>query len=411
MRGVAAATATARLLRATTRYQLGGSSSPRRYRQQCSPAASSARGGATVNGGEGSISADNDVGDDEVPTDSRCRRMGEGEGGGGGGEGEIGGEADETMGRRRVKGKHLDRPWYLTYLRKQGKVTQAQKSAIRHLWQRYGCEVTTYSGKAGVPPPKLDVRGEVFKHRPDAPLVLEIGFGLGDSLLEMAANHPEKNFIGVEVHKPGIGAALIKLEDARLTAAAAAAAEEEEEKEEEAEAEADEPEPGAEEPGVEEKKERGRWVDNVRLIRMDALWLLRDFIPPRSLSDVCVYFPDPWSDAQSHRRIVNPFLLKLIEPCMDHGSSWSTGYTTKPRLHLSTDDAAYAAHMLRIMSAAEDTGKWTKEEASESSTPGTCTGVMLGRSRSTKYEERGRAQGSSIHNFCYRFVGGGEEEG
>ena len=129
-----------------------------------------------------------------------------------------------------------------------------------------------------MPPPKLDVRGDVFPHRPDAPLVLEIGFGLGHSLLEMAAAHPEKNFIGVEVHKPGVGAALIKLEEARLAAEAAAAAS----------SSSSERGGGEERGGASDINE---WVDNVRLIRMDALWLLRDFIPPRSLSDACVYFP------------------------------------------------------------------------------------------------------------------------
>lgn len=112
----------------------------------------------------------------------------------------------EALSRRRVKGKHLDRPWCLTYLRKQGKISRARKNAIRNLWPRYGVDVTTHSGVAGGQPPKLDLHGVVFPHRPpDAPLALEIGFGLGDSLLEMAAAYPEMNFIGVEVHKPVIG--------------------------------------------------------------------------------------------------------------------------------------------------------------------------------------------------------------
>lgn len=126
----------------------------------------------------------------EVPTTTGgVRERGGGERGGGGGE--------ASLLKPRTKGKHLDRPWHLTYLRKQGSVTPAQKNAIRNLWPRYGVEITTHSGAAGVPPPRLDLRGAVFPHRPDAPLVLEIGFGLGHSLLEMAAAHPERNFIGV----------------------------------------------------------------------------------------------------------------------------------------------------------------------------------------------------------------------
>ena len=138
--------------------------------------------------------------------------------------------------------------------------------------------------------------------------------------------------------------------------------------------------------------------------------LLRDFIPRGSLDAACVYFPDPWSDDKgAHRRIVNPFLLALLEPCMRTGEAVGEAVTggnvTPPRLHLSTDDAAYSAHMLQVMAAAEDTGRWVAEPRDEAS-GAPAGGVMLGRAGSTKYEERGRAQGSSIHNFCYRFVGG-----
>ena len=94
--------------------------------------------------------------------------------------------------------------------------------------------------------------------------------------MEMATKFPRERFLGAEVHKPGIGAALRKL--------------------------------------------RSFGIENVRVVRMDALWLLRDFVPDDSLADVCVYFPDPWSDQQSHRRIVNPFLLRLCERKMRRGA-------------------------------------------------------------------------------------------
>ena len=67
---------------------------------------------------------------------------------------------------------------------------------------------------------------------------------------------------------------------------------------------------------------------------------------------------------------------------------------TGGRLHLSTDDDSYAEHMFRVMSEAESSGKWEKVDE-----------ALLGRSGSTKYEERGRALGSEIRNFCYRYVG------
>ena len=97
--------------------------------------------------------------------------------------------------------------------------------------------------------------------------------------MEMAVAHPDKNFVGVEGSGPGIGAVLREIQARR-----------------------DELGDG--------------WVDNVRVVRMDALWLVRDFVPLSPYGMCRVYFPDPWSDAQAHRRIVNPFLLALIEPCM-----------------------------------------------------------------------------------------------
>ena len=118
--------------------------------------------------------------------------------------------------RTRVRGKHLDRPWHLTYLRKRGVITAAQKRALRgDPWRLYGFEIVTHSGGAG-PPPRLDLFRDVF---PDAtprrdgdalitakppPVVLEIGFGLGDSLTRMCERHPERCFLGAEVHKPGV---------------------------------------------------------------------------------------------------------------------------------------------------------------------------------------------------------------
>ena len=276
-------------------------------------------------------------------------------------------DASSSILRPRTKGKHLDRPWHLTYLRNSGhatKGTTAQRAALRELWPLYGVDIQTHGGAAGAAPPTLNLAGPdgVFGSRPaDAPVALEIGFGLGDSLVEMARAHPDRNFLGCEVHKPGIGAALLKIHDEGL--------------------------------------------DNVRLVRMDALWLLRDFIPPKSLSDVCVYFPDPWSDQQSHRRIVNPFLLALCESKMTTWAPVAVGESRRrPRIHVSTDDASYAAHAEAVLDAAAATGRWRKVRVVvDDADYG--TEVMLGRSRSTKYEERGVARGSAIVDLCFAFAG------
>ena len=285
----------------------------------------------------------------------------------------------------RARGKHLDRPWHLTYLRNQGHGTPAQKAALRELWSTYGVDVQTYGGPAGDDvgsavsdeedaassvrvraPPALDFAALFPELPPDAPATLEIGFGLGDSLVEMATKFPHERFLGAEVHKPGIGAALRKL--------------------------------------------RSFGIENVRVIRMDALWLLRDFVPDDSLADVCVYFPDPWSDQQSHRRIVNPFLLRLCERKMRRGAVAGGGGTIhakekkrNARLHVSTDDAEYAEHVRRVFGEAVASGAWraVRVDVADASYG---ADVMPGRSRTTKYELKGTREGRAAFDACLELL-------
>ena len=299
-------------------------------------------------------------------------------------------DAASAILKPRTRGKHLDRPWHLTYLRNQGHGTPAQKAALRDLWSTFGVDVETYARPAGDDvgsvssrkdemngadvskpvskpraraPPALDFAALFPELPPDAPTCLEIGFGLGDSLVEMASAFPEARFLGAEVHKPGVGAALLKL--------------------------------------------RAGGLRNARVVRMDALWLLRDFVPDDSLADVCVYFPDPWSDQQSHRRIVNPFLLRLCERKMRKGPVSLAGEApTEPRnarLHVSTDDAAYAEHVRRLFGEAVASGAWRAvpvDAAGESYG----ADVMLGRSRATKYELKGTREGRSAFDACLELL-------
>ena len=284
----------------------------------------------------------------------------------------------------RARGKHLDRPWHLTYLRNQGHGTPAQKAALRDLWSTYGVDVQTYAKHAGDgvgsvsremgadaagvvskprarAPPALDLAA-LFPELPaDARTCLEIGFGLGDSLVEMAVAFPEARILGAEVHRPGIGAALLKL--------------------------------------------HAGGIRNARVVKMDALWLLRDFVPDDSLADVCVYFPDPWSDQQTHRRIVNPFLLKLCERKMRKSAGEVSGARARrnARLHVSTDDAAYAEHVRRLFGEAVASGAWRAvpvDPADESYG----ADVMLGRSRTTKYELKGTREGRSAFDACLELL-------
>jgi len=131
-----------------------------------------------------------------------------------------------------------------------------------------------------------------------APKVLEIGFGMGEGLAETAAAHPESDYLGVEVHTPGVGALLKQI------------------------------------------GERG--LANVRVIQHDAVEVLENMIAPASLAGVRIFFPDPWHKKRHHkRRLIQPPLVALLASRLASG-----GY-----LHLATDWQDYAEQMLAVLSA------------------------------------------------------------
>ena len=131
-----------------------------------------------------------------------------------------------------------------------------------------------------------------------APLVLEIGFGMGETTARIAAAMPEANFLGLEVHAPGVGA-LLKL--------------------------------------VEERQ-----LSNVRVIRHDAVEVVQSMIAPDSLAGIHVFFPDPWPKARHHkRRLMQSAFVALLASRLVPG-----GY-----LHCATDWEEYAQHMLEVLSA------------------------------------------------------------
>jgi tRNA (guanine-N7-)-methyltransferase len=132
-----------------------------------------------------------------------------------------------------------------------------------------------------------------------APLVLEIGFGMGDATAAVAAAQPERDFIGVEVHEAGVGALLRRIGQAGLT--------------------------------------------NLRIVRHDAVEVLREMIAPGSLAGAHIWFPDPWHKARHHkRRLIQPPFVELLVSRLAVG-----GY-----LHCATDWQPYAEQMLEVLSAA-----------------------------------------------------------
>jgi tRNA (guanine-N7-)-methyltransferase len=182
-----------------------------------------------------------------------------------------------------------DRPRSVrSYVMRAGRITQAQQRALATLWPRYGLEF-------GIGALDLD---RVFGRT--AARTVEIGFGDGEHLLERALACPERDFLGIEVHRPGIGHLLL----------AAGKAE----------------------------------VANLRVIAHDAVEVLQWQIPAASLDELQLLFPDPWPKSRHHkRRIVQPDFVSLAASRLGCGG----------RLHLATDWEPYAAHMLEVLQRCE----------------------------------------------------------
>lgn len=174
-----------------------------------------------------------------------------------------------------------------SFVLREGRLTTGQAKALESFWPTMGLD---YS-------PQAINFTEVFGREADT--VLEIGFGMGASLVEMAANAPELNFIGVEVHKPGVGACLGEAGNAGIS--------------------------------------------NLRVYHHDAVEVLENAIPDSSLARVQLFFPDPWHKKRHHkRRIVQPEFVELLRRKLKIGGVF----------HMATDWENYAEHMLEVMSAA-----------------------------------------------------------
>lgn len=175
-----------------------------------------------------------------------------------------------------------------SYVLRTGRMTPGQQRAFDENWQRWGLEHT--DGPLAF---------EVMFGRP-GPTVLEIGFGMGQSLVDMAEAAPATNFIGIEVHKPGVGRLLHSMAE--------------------------------------------RDVDNIRVYCHDAVEILRDCIPGGSLDTIQIFFPDPWHKKRHNKRrlIQPPFVTQLLTRLKPGGT-----------LHLATDWEHYARQMMEVLSATD----------------------------------------------------------
>jgi tRNA (guanine-N7-)-methyltransferase len=211
-------------------------------------------------------------------------------------------------------------------VRREGRITKAQERALTDLMPRYALAAD------GRP---IDLQAGFGRA---ARCVLEIGFGNGEALIALAAAHPEVNYLGIEVHRPGVGRLLNHLAELELT--------------------------------------------NVRVLCADALEVLAQ-IPEASLDAVLVFFPDPWPKKRHHkRRIVQPAVVALIERKLRPGG----------RLHLATDWEDYAAHMLAVVS----TCAGLRNTAGEG-----CYAPRPEYRPLTKFERRGRRLGHAVWDLVF----------
>lgn len=215
-----------------------------------------------------------------------------------------------------------------SYVLRTGRMTAGQQRAFDEYWGRWGLEVS--AGKLNF--------DEVFGR--GGPRVLEIGFGMGQSLVTMAAAAPETNFIGIEVHRPGVGKLLRSMQE--------------------------------------------QGVDNIRVYCHDAVEVLRDCIPPASLDAVQVFFPDPWHKKKHHkRRLIRPALVQQLVERLKAGGV----------LHLATDWEDYARQMMEVLSA----------EQALSNTCGAGRFAPRPEHRPlTKFEVRGERLGHSVWDLLFR---------
>ena len=183
------------------------------------------------------------------------------------------------------EGKYLRK--IRSFVLREGRLTKGQAHAIESQWPTMGLD---YS-------PTPLVLSDVFGREADT--VLEIGFGMGASLVQMAKDSPEQNFIGIEVHKPGVGSCLSDAAIAEVT--------------------------------------------NLRVYHHDAMEVLEQAIADGSLARVQLFFPDPWHKKRHHkRRIVQAEFAELIRGKLKIGGVF----------HMATDWEEYSEHMLEVMQAA-----------------------------------------------------------
>jgi tRNA (guanine-N7-)-methyltransferase len=213
-----------------------------------------------------------------------------------------------------------------SFVLRQGRISPGQQRAYEMLMPRFGVPFS---------PAFVDLEA-VFGRK--APKILEIGFGMGETTARIAAEHPENDYLGVEVHIPGVGALLKRIDELALT--------------------------------------------NIRVIRHDAVEVVNAMLAPASLAGIHLFFPDPWPKKRHHkRRLLQPAFAELLASRLAPG-----GY-----LHAATDWQEYAEHMLATLS-----------QVASLENPHGGFAVRPAARPETKFETRGRRLGHDSWDVIFR---------
>lgn len=220
----------------------------------------------------------------------------------------------------------MEQPHIRSFVHRRGHITQGQKEAL-----------STVRDKWSIPYSQTLLDPAIAFGR-TAPVILEIGFGMGETSEQIALARPQDNFLGVEVFEAGVGALLKRIEASSL--------------------------------------------NNIRIIQHDAVEVLRHMIAPESLAGVHIYFPDPWPKKRHHkRRLIQPPLINLLASRMAPGAY----------LHCATDWEHYALQMLEVLSAEP-----TLVNTSDGFAPRPDYRPL------TKFEQRGLRLGHGVWDLIFR---------
>ena len=228
--------------------------------------------------------------------------------------------------KENTKNKNIIR----SYVKREGRLTSSQRYALNNYWIKHGVNFSTFN---------LDLKS-LYKRR--APFIIDIGVGTGDSTLNHAQKHPENNYLAIEVHRPGIGQLLNKIESNNLT--------------------------------------------NIKISNNDVIDVLQNQIPYRSVNQMFIFFSDPWPKTKHQkRRLINKQLIELVKKKIAlHG-----------RLHIATDWHDYANHIQNLCSLDSSLINLSANKLASAPRPNW-------RIR-TRYEDRGLKLKHNVWEFCYGF--------